>query len=163
VSLLVPRTVLSFRSEVDSDCTIRPQSRRRSRTDVCDEGAARGRLSPALKSSGLLPELIGICAEYAAHPLRWSATVRAPRALLSGRDDDRCSRVLVYEKYDSQRADHKDTTGWQSALSHEPLSTLPVDSDGRVRWGCRLDVRSGRCMRADVNLQPNMWGADDRA
>jgi hypothetical protein len=47
------------------------------------------RLRPALEQGGLVPELIGLIAEYSAtHPLRWSASLRAPRALLAGPLDE---------------------------------------------------------------------------
>jgi hypothetical protein len=87
----------------------------------------------------LPPELISVCAEYAATlPLRWSASAHALQVRPSGPlDGDGCSRVL---------ADEGRSAGWQAALSHEPLSTFPVDSDGRVRWGCRLALSVSRCV-----------------
>jgi hypothetical protein len=60
------------------------------------------RLTPALVDSGLLSDLIGMIAEYAAvYPLRWNVSDRAVRVVLSGPfDEDGCSRTMNVENLD---------------------------------------------------------------
>jgi hypothetical protein len=127
------------------------------------------RLNSALLSSALLPELIGVVADYAAsRPPRWSASLRAPRVrLCNPLDEDGCSRTIDIEKYSRTRPEHKDTLGWQGAVSHEPLSTFPTDSDACVRWGFLVHAHSEETpsavfgvARAGASVQPKKWGTD---
>jgi hypothetical protein len=122
-----------------------------------------GRAADSSAGGGLLPELIGLIAEYAAGCfLRWSASQRAARMLLSvPLDDEGCSRTVAIVPYRSGEPGH--VQGWNGALSDEPLSAFPVDADGRGRWGCSLAFPSAALAAQTVTRDrqpPTCWAAD---
>jgi hypothetical protein len=137
--------------------------------DVPRQTAARrsgwiDRLSPSLVDGGLLPELIGLIADYAtALPLRWSPTLLGYCVSLTGvPDEDGCTREVSFnEVY---------PTG---TLSHEPLCQFVRDQkdSGLVRWGFvperTADPRAKYlvCGVARVNacLDGKTFGVDDKA
>jgi hypothetical protein len=129
-----------------------------------------GRLNPALSGSGLLPELIGVIADYAANCLpRWGFLPRSARIRPFGPvDEDGCSRTADVQPHDSRRA--AVGSGWHGLRSQQVLSTWPVDTDGRVRWGFLLGPNREKSLisvfgvaRAAASLRPAQLGTDEHA
>jgi hypothetical protein len=94
----------------------------------------------------------------------------SPCATVRERDEEGCSRTVEVQRYDRSRPYQKGTSGWQSVLSRDLLSTYPVDGDGCVRWGFLLQPREDKSpsavfgvARADAKLQPQTYGTDDRS